>query len=141
MISIFRRRKFYLSDRSKANRSGIDKRLIEISDLAIVLTLIDFGHGPLSGFRTKSEQHGLYTKGLSKCDGVIKISKHQEGKALDFYAFVNGKASWEYHHLALVGAAFLQASSMLSYPIKWGGLWEGKANSFYGWDMPHIELI
>lgn len=140
-MTITNRRNFSLSDSSRANREGVDYRLIEISNLAIKITLIDFGHGALAGFRTKTEQHKLFTQGVSKADGLIKISKHQEGKALDFYAFVNGKASWETHHLAMVGAAFLQASSILGYPIKWGGLWEGKGNSIYGWDMPHIELI
>ena len=46
-----------LSTRSKNNRKGIDSRLIEISDLAITLTLVDFGHGNDSGVRTAKRQH------------------------------------------------------------------------------------
>ena len=130
---------FTLSRHSKDNRQGVDDRLIEISDRAIQLTLIDFGHGSLSGLRSADIQHQLYMDGKSKCDGYTLLSNHQSGKALDFYAYVDGKASWKPEHLAMVGAAFLQAANDLNYQIKWGGLWQGKG--IYGWDMPHIELM
>lgn len=134
---------FALSEKSKKNREGVDHRLIEISDFAITLTLIDFGHGPYSGRRTDEEQHQLFLDGKSKCDGYVNRGPHQDGKALDFYAYVDGKASWEPEHLAMVAAAHLQAASMLGYKVKWGGLWKSKnnPNSMYGWDMVHIELI
>ena len=79
------------------------------------------------------------------CDGTIKKSHHQTGKALDFYAFVDGKASWDPAHLTMVATAYLQAASTLGYSIEWGGLWLGrnpttKDGIRYGWDMPHIEL-
>ena len=137
--------KFVLSEKSKKNREGIDTRLIEISDLAIQLTVVDFGHGPHSGLRPADEQHQLFLDGFSKADGFNKIGEHQTGNALDFYAYVNGKASWEHHHLAMVAAAHLQAAAMLGYSIKWGGFWQRKVPKFkngiaYGWDAAHIEL-
>lgn len=138
---------FKLSDNSKNNRAGIDSRLIEISDLAITLTLIDFGHGRDSGVRTAERQRELFVDGKSKADGIQKHGKHQAspvdglGKALDFYAYINGHASWEQEHLAVVACAFLQAASILGYQISWGGLWKKKTPSIYGWDMPHIELL
>ena len=124
---------FKLSKRSLRNRSQVDSRLIEISNLAIKLTLIDFGHGNDSGKRTAKRQNKLFKGGSSKADGYNKISLHQSGMALDFYAFVNGKASWDKDHLALVACSFLQAASMLGYKLEWGGLW--------GWDYPHVQLI
>lgn len=132
---------FYLSKNSKKNREGIDSRLIEISDLAIQITLVDFGHGPYSGIRSLEDQTKLFADGKSKSDGVINVSKHQSGKALDFYAYVDGKATWDKEYLAMVAAAHLQAASALGYKIKWGGLWKSKKGGMYGWDMPHIELI
>lgn len=132
---------FSLSERSKKNREGIDPRLIEISDLAITLTLIDFGHGSDAGKRTSERQNELYNAGSSQCDGYEIISNHQTGRALDFYAYIDGRASWAAEHLAMVAAAFLQAASMLGYKIRWGGLWKRSTGGFYGWDMPHIELI
>ena len=123
---------YLLSARSKKNREGVDSRLIEISDLAITITTIDFGHGSTAGLRNASLQKKLFDNGKSKCDGTIVKSYHQTGKALDFYAYIDGNASWERAHLAEVACAFLQAASQLGYKIEWGGLWP--------WDAPHIQL-
>jgi peptidoglycan L-alanyl-D-glutamate endopeptidase CwlK len=134
--------KFTLGPKSLTHRAGVDPRLIEIDDLAITISLIDFGHGPFSGLRTTSDQVYLHSTGASPyCDGVKVKSKHQLGLALDSYAYVDGKASWAPEHLAMVGAAQLQAASMLGYRVKWGGLWKKKTGGIYGWDMPHLELI
>ena len=141
---------FKLSTRSKNNRDvingGVDPRLIEVSDLAITISLVDFGHGPDSGKRTAASQHELHMKGASRCDGYDIKSNHQSGKALDFYAFVDGRASWEHDHLAMIAAAFLQAASILGYQLSWGGFWQSKkptvVNSIpYGWDCPHVEIV
>ena len=137
---------FKLSASSKKRREGIDPRLIEIDDLAITITLIDYGHPNYAGKRTAEEQNLLFLSSLSSCDGHKNLSNHQLGKALDFYAYVDGKASWEPEHLAIVACAYFQAASILGYSIKWGGLWKRKTPKYsngipYGWDMPHIELI
>lgn len=137
---------FRLSSKSKANREGIDPRLIEIDDLAIALTLVDYGHGRYAGKRSADLQCELFNDGKSRCDGTIRLSNHQAGKALDFYAYVDGYASWEHSHLAMVACAYFQAASILGYRIKWGGLWKSKNPTIkngipYGWDCPHIELM
>lgn len=142
---------FKLSNRSKLNRTGIDPRLIEIDDLAITITVVDYGHGKYAGLRAAAIQNYLYLTGKSKCDGYRIRGNHQAaadgyGKALDFYAYVEGKASWEHHHLAMVAAAFLQAASLLGYKLKWGGFWNTDRSEFingipYGWDMSHVEII
>lgn len=132
---------YELSERSKNNRAGIDSRLIEISDLAITITLVDFGHGNFAGKRTPDIQNLLFMNRKSKADGYDKLSEHQSGMALDFYAYVDGKASWDPKHLAMVAAAFLQAAMILGYRIKWGGLWKKKTPSIYGWDMPHVQIL
>lgn len=126
---------FKLSERSKRNRAGIDKRLIEISDLAIQLTRVDFGHPEYAGLRSSLEQKELFEAGRSKADGYKKKSKHQMGLALDFYAYVDGNASWDEDHLTSVASAFMQAAMILGYKIRWGGFFK----SFT--DMPHVELI
>lgn len=132
---------FTLSENSKKNRAGVDSRLIEISDLAIKISYIDFGHGRYSGLRTAEEQNQLYKDGKSKADGYNKLSNHQSGRALDFYTYVDGKVSYEPLHLAMVATAFLQAASILGYQLSWGGLWRSKKSNIHGWDMPHVELI
>jgi len=38
---------FYLSNRSKVRRDGVDSRLIEVNDLALEISVIDFGIRPI----------------------------------------------------------------------------------------------
>jgi peptidoglycan L-alanyl-D-glutamate endopeptidase CwlK len=126
---------FKLSENSKLRRDGVDNRLIEISNLALKISTIDFGHPADAGIRTAERQNELFKTGKSLCDGYKIKSKHQSGKALDFYAYVDGKASWKIEHLTLVAAAFLQAASVLGYKLHWGGFWK----TFQ--DYPHVELV
>ena len=125
---------FQLGTNSLKNREGIDDRLLDITDLAIKLTNIDFGIPNTGGMRSVEDQAKLFTAGKSKADGRTNKSYHQTGKAVDVFAYVDGKASWEKEHLAIIAAAMLQASSQLGYELKWGGLWKS-------WqDFPHFEI-
>lgn len=124
-----------LSKTSKHRLVGVDSRLIELCDRALELSPIDFGIPEDGGVRTASRQHELFSAGKSKCDGFLKPSRHQSGKALDFFAYVDGAASWDKLHLALIGAAFLQAASELGYRIIWGGLWCDFP------DYPHVQIV
>jgi len=125
---------FKLGANSLNNRAGVDPRLIEISDLAITLSNIDFGIPSTGGLRTTEDQAKLFTEGVSKADGRTHKSYHQTGRALDVYAYVDGAASWDKLHLSHIATAMLQASAQLGYKLEWGGLW----NSWQ--DMPHFEL-
>ena len=125
---------FKLGANSINNMSGIDERLISIAELAITLTNIDFGIPNTGGLRSTEDQAKLFTSGVSKADGRTNKSYHQTGKAVDVYAYVDGKASWDKLHLSLIAAAMLQASSQLGFELKWGGLWKS-------WqDYPHFEI-
>jgi len=125
---------YKLSKRSKDRLLGVDERLIKVIDLALTITNIDFGIPGDGGLRTAERQKELFDKKLSKCDGYIKESYHQTGKAFDVYAYVDGKASWDRCHLTQVAAAILQAAGMIGYVVKWGGLFK----SFT--DLPHFEI-
>ena len=59
---------FKLGANSLKNREGIDERLIEITDLAISLSNVDFGIPSTGGLRTLDDQVKLFTEGKSKCD-------------------------------------------------------------------------
>jgi len=126
---------YSFSQLSLNRMSGIDERLIRIAKRAIQITRIDFGIPEYGGLRSTEDQALLYRRGVSKADGINKQSKHQSGKAIDFYAYVDNKASWSELHLALVANAFLQAASELGIKVRWGGLFKGFK------DYPHIELI
>ena len=125
---------FKLGKNSLNNLVGVDERLIDIAEVAIKLSNIDFGIPSTGGLRTEEVQAKLFGDGVSKADGVNNKSYHQSGKALDVYAYVDGKASWDKLHLSLIAAAMLQASAQLGYELKWGGLWKS-------WqDYPHFEI-
>jgi peptidoglycan L-alanyl-D-glutamate endopeptidase CwlK len=127
---------FKLGANSLNNRAGVDPRLIEISDRAIQISIIDFGHPQYSGLRTVEDQAKLFTAGKSMADGRTNKSFHQTGRALDVFAInpETGKASWEKEHLAIVAVAFMQSANELGYKLEWGGLWTGFQ------DMPHFQL-
>ena len=126
---------FQLGTNSMRNMEGIDDRLIDIAELAISFSPIDFGIPSDGGFRDETCQAKLYTAGKSKCDGRTNKSYHQSGKALDVFCLTpEGKASWDILHLTTVATVMLQASAQLGHELKWGGLWKS-------WqDYPHFEL-
>jgi peptidoglycan L-alanyl-D-glutamate endopeptidase CwlK len=125
---------FRLGKNSIINLTGVDGRLIEIADLAITLSTVDFGIPSTGGLRTTEDQAELFAEGVSKADGVNNKSYHQSGMAVDVFAYVDGKASWDKLDLSLVATAMLQAAAQLGYPLKWGGLWKS-------WqDYPHFQL-
>lgn len=135
---------FTLSEKSKANRIGVDSRLIRISDRAIQISKVDFGIGPDGGVRTDARQAELFATGKTRCDGVTKRSGHQDGKALDATAYVNGAATWEHRYYAMIAVAFFQAANELGIRIRWGGMFSAGPvvdGVPYGWDCPHFELI
>ena len=125
---------YQLSKRSGERLNGVNHNLIDIVLLALKISKIDFGIPEFGGIRTQAEQHALFLKGLSKCDGYSKLSNHQSGNAFDVFAYVDGKASWDKYHLTQVATAILSAASQLGVPLAWGGHFE----SFI--DMPHFEV-
>ena len=126
---------FKFSKSSLQRLEGVDERLVDVMKKALILSKIDFGIPEHGGKRTAREQRILFNDGKSKADGVTHKSRHQSGNAVDIYAYVDGKASWEPEHLTHIATAVLQASIKLGTPVQWGGLW----SSFV--DMPHFERM
>jgi hypothetical protein len=134
---------FKFSKRSNLRRLGVDCRLIQVSNRALEITVIDFGIPKYGGKRTAEDQYDLFLDGKSRANGTNDLSYHQSGKALDFFAFVDGKASWHPGHLAMVASAFLQAAAELGYKLTWGGLWKPVKTTSgvpHGWDAGHVQL-
>jgi hypothetical protein len=125
---------FNFSKNSLKNMEGVDDRLVKLAHLALKYTRVDFGIPSTGGLRDELMQHKIFLDGKSQCDGRHKKSKHQFGKALDFFAYV-GELTYERHYMLEVAIAFLKASRELDIKIDWGGFW----NNFE--DLPHIELI
>lgn len=127
--------KFRLSKTSLRNLDGVHPELVDVVKLAIQLTKIDFGIPSTGGYRTAETQRKLFLDGKSKADGYDNKSNHQTGNAVDVFAYVDGKASWQPEHLSQVACAMLEAAIRLDVNLRWGGLWK----SFV--DMPHFERV
>lgn len=125
---------YKLSSRSQKHLSGVNPKLVSIVERALQLTNVDFGIPETGGRRSISQQKALYDAGLSKLDGITRRSQHQTGNAVDVFAYVDGKATWDTGDLAEVAAAMLQAANEMCIEIKWGGSWK----SFK--DYPHFEI-
>jgi len=139
------RMNYKFSSNSIKRMKGVHPDLITIFNRAIKNSPIDFGIPATGGLRTEDVQKRLFKNKTSKCDGVNNISNHQKGMALDFYAYVDGKASWDKVHLALVAGVIMATASQLkavgriTHRVRWGGTFG--STKFKGWDMPHFEII
>ena len=79
--------------------------------------------------RTAEEQKALFDKGLSRCDGITKRSRHQDWLAMDLYVIKDDK----------VAAERIQDYEKLG--MRWediGGVWGGRFESLN--DIFHFEL-
>ena len=109
---------FYLSEKSLATLKGVDASLVAVVKLAITLTKVDFKVG--EGLRTVQRQRELVAQGKSK----TMRSKHIEGKAVDLWAIVDGKVSWEWKYYEEIAKAMKQAAKQLKVNLVWGGDWK-----------------
>ena len=89
------------------------------------------------GFRSTLQQQVLWAKGrttpgpiVTNCDGIVKRSNHQSGRAVDCCFVIAGKPSWD-HRLPwrAYGACVVALGGF------WGGDWKGSLV-----DLPHVEI-
>lgn len=152
---------FGSSSLARLNTCHNDLQLIAI--LALEWSQVDFGIS--HGHRDPDYQKILWQKGrdsnglivnpaevVTYKDGKINKSKHNlyPSMALDVFAFVNGKASWDAKYLCYIAGVFFAAYNHLAdkgkiaHKLRWGGNWDGNGEiitdqSFI--DLPHFELI
>ena len=142
---------YKFSESSISNTIGVHPDLVLIATESIKVSPIDFGIPSNGGVRTAEIQYALHKSGKSERDGYARISKHQirrgetHGRALDVFAYVNGKASWAEGHLSMIAGVMLSTAhrlkrdGLIDIDLYWGGQF-GTAN-FDGWDMPHFEVL
>lgn len=126
---------FKLSKRSQRHLTDVNPALVQVVSRALELSKVDFGIPVTGGHRSTAQQNALFEAGKSQLDGYNRLSNHQLGEAVDVFAYVDGKASWDEDHLTTVATAMLAAASELGIKIRWGGHWKGFV------DMPHFEVI
>jgi peptidoglycan L-alanyl-D-glutamate endopeptidase CwlK len=125
---------YTFGERSMAELNTCHPDLIRIATEAIKICPVDFGIS--DGNRSIEQQQQYFKEGKSKLDGINKKSKHNYNPSLafDFYAFVDGKLTYNQKHMSMIAGCILAVANQLGIEITWGGLWKGFV------DMPHIEL-
>ena len=119
---------FSFSQRSLDNLKGVHPDLVRVMTAALAITPIDFGI--IEGVRSLARQAELFTAKKSQ----TMNSRHLEGFAVDFMAYVDGMATWEWQYYSQIADAVKKAAFDLGVPIHWGGDWV----TFK--DLDHIEL-
>ena len=66
-------------------------------------------------------------------------SRHLQGKAVDFDAFVNGAVTWEDKYYIQIAAAMKKAAHDLGIPVTWGGDFPKVYGGTFV-DADHLEL-
>jgi len=86
----------------------------------------DFGIS--SGRRTAPEQNAKWQQGrttpgaiITHADGYIVESAHQSGFAVDFFAYIDGRADYDAGSLALIAMCFATAANEYGKRWAWGG--------------------
>ena len=96
--------------------------LVEVVMAAITESPYDFGI--CQGKRTAEQQNKIFLSGNSQKDGYKKLSKHQFGNAVDFFAFVDGKASWNVDYLEVIWKHMNKIAKGKMINLRWGGDWD-----------------
>lgn len=118
---------FIFSQRSNLNLQETRPELQAVAQCAIKRTPIDFV--VVDGGRSEAE-HKI---NVANDKSWVKRSRHQDGAAIDFAAYVKGKVTYETKNYSPIAEAFYSCSRDLHIPIIWGGEWKVK-------DYMHIEL-
>lgn len=129
---------------SKERLATCHEDLQKVMNLAIKRSPIDFGIA--CGHRSIQDQKKAFDEGKSKIDGITKKGKHNYSPSLavDTYAFVNGKASWEVHHLCIIIGVVFSCADELGISIRSGANWDQDGEFITDQkfqDLPHFELI
>jgi len=125
---------FKLGARSIERAKGVNQLLLDCVNRSLMISKYDMTVPQFGGVRTADEQNELFKKGVSKADGINKLSYHQSGNAIDLipvdglYENIEG-----FKHFASIMK--IEWSKMKTgKKLVWGGDWK----TFL--DLPHWEV-
>lgn len=121
---------FRLSKLSLDKLVGVHPDLVRLVHKALDLSEVDFSVG--EGARAKEQQAEYVRTGKSR----TMDSRHLTGHAVDLWAFVDGKVSWDWANYFKIAEAVQKAAIELDTPVVWGGVWD-KLLNYVG---PNVEL-
>ena len=136
---------FEFSKLSLRRMDKVDPEMVKLAHLMLKRTPVDFGIAWMGGYRTAEQQNERFKANASSKDGYVKRSKHQDGLALDFLPYINGRPDPdnEKHYLIIIGVAFACAAE-LGIKIRSGSNWDMDGEFITDQkfdDYPHIEKI
>ena len=108
---------FRLSKRSHDRLIGVNKDLVQVVNLAIGKSKVDFGVS--EGIRSVERQKELVERGASQ---TMK-SLHITGRAVDLVVYIGSKVCWELNMYDDVAEAMREAARELHVPVRWGAAW------------------
>lgn len=147
---------FYFSKLSLSKLDTCHPDLNIVMRVALHCSSVDFGIS--EGHRSVERQQELYAKGrtapgpiVTYVDGVKKKGKHNEfpSLAVDIYAWVDGKVSYDIKHLTYIAgivqavSVMLKGMGIISSEIVWGGNWDKDGTIITDQkflDGPHFEI-
>ena len=118
---------YVFSVRSTNNLAETHPDLPRLAECALNRSPVDFV--VIDGGRTAVE----HKKNLENGKSWVKRSRHQDGKAIDYAAYVSGAITYDAAPYYQIAGAFYMCSESLKIPIVWGGEWKAQ-------DLMHIEL-
>ena len=150
----------YSFGRSSLRRGqGVDDSLLRTAVTALSYSDVDMTIPWRGGLRTAEEQQELFDSGTTRCDGTIKKSYHQSGKAIDIVPWYNNKIDYRaadrfesFAKKMFATFEFLQALGQIPKDVylHWGGFWSARdengdgylhhIDDKFGWDQPHWEI-
>lgn len=136
---------YRLGRRSRRRLKGVNQRLVEVVERAIIITEQDFA--VIEGVRGLKRQRYLYQNGFS----WTMNSKHLVGRAVDLAPWVivdgKGKIDWDdLHKFSAIKDAMFKAAEQLNVAIRWGGDWNQNGSHLDEikrgvYDGAHFELM
>ena len=124
---------FTLSKRSLTRLSGVHPDMVKVVKRAIEISPYDFG--VTEGRRAIKKQEQYVAEGRSETMNSLHLEQPDGWcHAVDIYALVDGRTTWEHKYFRKVIQAFFTAAIELGVQIEAGGLWR----TFL--DSPHFQL-
>ena len=138
---------YALGAKSKERLAGVHPDLVNVVEMAILLTKKDFM--VLEGVRTPERQAALYAQGRTKPGQKVtwtlksnhfKNPQTGYGHAVDLVPF---PVDWSHKKLDVVSKAMFAAADTLGVKIRWGADWDrdGNPREKGESDSPHFELV
>lgn len=142
---------YKFSKNSLERIEGVNPILVTILKEAITDSPFDFGIPRSGGKRTPLKQANLYARGRTTAQLIAKgidnvkgrpdkskitwtlNSYHLTGNAIDIYAYVNGKPSWDMDYLEPIARHLIKVANKHGVILSWGyDLWKK--------DGAHLQL-